>query len=898
VNGIARVLLGTKHVIEQYSINGESSFYKSVAGGSERHDTFTESKIKRLRTHALETNIQCVQGLIPEFMSRIELDGGTLTQSFVNEIHESLRYEHEAINASFAIVIAVAASACTMGAGAVVGGAVAGGLTMTGTAAALTTTMVGAGFSSLCAQAAVSLASNKGDIDKALKSVTSKEALQSVGIAMASAGAAHGINTYFKVPLNPSAITGLTQHAAYHSIAMISNMAAEAAIAGKTDGKGAALKAIASTLGSKLANVIGDFNYAGEIDFFTHKALHALKGAAEGRIVGGKKGMEAGALGAFLAETVAEAITPTNGIGKMKVKDQPDYSEDRLLLTKNVAKVVAGLVAAASGMDATQVSIVILSATTSLDSNFEHSAKNLKDESTEIAEEEKDDETAKENTPALTINGAGFDLIDHVDNHPGMRKRSLSLTSLYLHEQKTQAEVESAHADGWWNKCLAADKVDRAKQKIAARPFAKSAGQAKDYAVNNPGKTTACVAAAALTGGAAFAPTILTGLGLGAAGGFVGSMANHDFAINSTKDAASIAISTALGGLMPAPAKLFFSASVATGVYGYATDAPDLMWEGIGGAAFSFVPFVRELRAATKNVSVASSHFTRSLDDLMLKPAVNSNNPVRPTANLNYMSVPQSLTQTEVNGIEQLAQKMSGGSGGAGIKSTTMSGSSSTPKLPIKDSIIMYGHRKDSTGQLIETAIGIKGKERDILNLAKSTKGLIEGADEATAAYMRMKASRASPTSVARDGVNIPKPSAAWREVQAAKMNIDSEKLIQLEQSLIKGEYNKVKGHHVHAKKAFEGHANYDPKKGFSISDELMSAYGIKHSTITGSQQKLFNELAKSGRPNTIYEHSRIAVEALVEAGMPENAARSIVAESLSNLRVMNVRNPVNIPWN
>jgi hypothetical protein len=114
-----------------------------------------------------------------------------------------------------------------------------------------------------------------------------------------------------------------------------------------------------------------------------------------------------------------------------------------------------------------------------------------------------------------------------------------------------------------------------------------------------------------------------------------------------------------------------------------------------------------------------------------------------------------------------------------------------------------------------------------------------------------------------------------------------------------KGPYKPVvNGHHIHAKKAFEGHPNYDPKTGFSISNDLMNAYGVKHSTVTGVQQKLFNELAKSGRPNTMYEHSRIAVQALVEAGMPNDIARSLVAESVNSLRLMNVKNPMNIPWN
>ena len=43
-----------------------------------------------------------------------------------------------------------------------------------------------------------------------------------------------------------------------------------------------------------------------------------------------------------------------------------------------------------------------------------------------------------------------------------------------------------------------------------------------------------------------------------------------------------------------------------------------------------------------------------------------------------------------------------------------------------------------------------------------------------------------------------------------------------------------------------------------------MKELGIKHHKITSFQQKLFKELEKSGRPNTMKEHTRIAVESLV----------------------------------
>lgn len=74
---------------------------------------------------------------------------------------------------------------------------------------------------------------------------------------------------------------------------------------------------------------------------------------------------------------------------------------------------------------------------------------------------------------------------------------------------------------------------------------------------------------------------------------------------------------------------------------------------------------------------------------------------------------------------------------------------------------------------------------------------------------------------------------------------------------------------------------------------------GIKsHEAITGAQQKLFNELAKSGKANTLQEHTRIAVQALVDAGASREAAREVTAYALKDLKLSGVTKPTCIPWN
>jgi uncharacterized protein YoaH (UPF0181 family) len=76
-----------------------------------------------------------------------------------------------------------------------------------------------------------------------------------------------------------------------------------------------------------------------------------------------------------------------------------------------------------------------------------------------------------------------------------------------------------------------------------------------------------------------------------------------------------------------------------------------------------------------------------------------------------------------------------------------------------------------------------------------------------------------------------------------------------------------------------------------------MKSYGLNHQKMTSKQRELFKELAESGRPNTMQEHSRIAVEALIAGGASRGQARKLVAESLWNLRKQGVRQPTNIPW-
>ncbi|MCF7360840.1 hemagglutinin repeat-containing protein [Vibrio sp. A1-b2] len=111
------------------------------------------------------------------------------------------------------------------------------------------------------------------------------------------------------------------------------------------------------------------------------------------------------------------------------------------------------------------------------------------------------------------------------------------------------------------------------------------------------------------------------------------------------------------------------------------------------------------------------------------------------------------------------------------------------------------------------------------------------------------------------------------------------------------GPYKAVKGHHVHAKAAFKDHVSYNNNDGFSISQNFMKENGLDHKEMTKYQRQAFKELHESGRPNTLTEHTQIAVDALIAGGATQAEARSLVAQSLNTLRNNGVRVPTNIPW-
>ncbi len=66
---------------------------------------------------------------------------------------------------------------------------------------------------------------------------------------------------------------------------------------------------------------------------------------------------------------------------------------------------------------------------------------------------------------------------------------------------------------------------------------------------------------------------------------------------------------------------------------------------------------------------------------------------------------------------------------------------------------------------------------------------------------------------------------------------------------------------------------------------------------MTSTQQRLFRELATSGRPNTLNEHATIALKVLMAGGFREDEAGVIVAKALEQLLAWGITEPNHLPW-
>jgi hypothetical protein len=104
-------------------------------------------------------------------------------------------------------------------------------------------------------------------------------------------------------------------------------------------------------------------------------------------------------------------------------------------------------------------------------------------------------------------------------------------------------------------------------------------------------------------------------------------------------------------------------------------------------------------------------------------------------------------------------------------------------------------------------------------------------------------------------------------------------------------------GHHIPAKRAFEGIPVYDTKAALAVPRDEMLRRGIKHTDITGAQQVLYREFAKTGKELSWKVLERIETEALIRAGLDPRIAQATVKKAIFALKRKGVPVPSRIPW-
>ncbi len=104
-------------------------------------------------------------------------------------------------------------------------------------------------------------------------------------------------------------------------------------------------------------------------------------------------------------------------------------------------------------------------------------------------------------------------------------------------------------------------------------------------------------------------------------------------------------------------------------------------------------------------------------------------------------------------------------------------------------------------------------------------------------------------------------------------------------------------GHHILAKRAFEGVEGYDLKQALAISNDELGRLNVIHTNITPKQQQLYMAFAKTGKPLTLEAMQSIETKALIQAGMDAKIADSIVKRAVAHMKDSGISAPIRTPW-
>lgn len=302
------VKLGTNHCTTNKSTQNSSVWWQSSQQDHGEHFTYSNPSIASpIHISSKEAILQTVRGHALSYLENIRTIEREPVKEFLDEYHcnETKKIQGPGIALSSLITLIVAIG--TQGTGASIA------QTLFSVSEPFQVAMWNVGVTAVCKKAAVSLVSHQGDIKGVFEDLTSEEFLKSFMTTVGTAGLSKfmidklKLSTETKDFLDHFKVTALKASigagfaAALHGYDFAKEFR-ESIINSEID-----------SLGGYLAAQIGAaFPLHHEImDFTTHKLLHGVLGSALGAITNEdrKSGAFAGALGAIVAETVADIIT-------------------------------------------------------------------------------------------------------------------------------------------------------------------------------------------------------------------------------------------------------------------------------------------------------------------------------------------------------------------------------------------------------------------------------------------------------------------------------------------------------------------------------------------------------------------------------------------------------------
>jgi hypothetical protein len=105
-------------------------------------------------------------------------------------------------------------------------------------------------------------------------------------------------------------------------------------------------------------------------------------------------------------------------------------------------------------------------------------------------------------------------------------------------------------------------------------------------------------------------------------------------------------------------------------------------------------------------------------------------------------------------------------------------------------------------------------------------------------------------------------------------------------------------GHHIPAKRAFQGAPNYDPNSALAIPRAELDRLNISHGQITGGQAAGYTAVGTKGDTTLSWDDiEKVEIWALEYAGMERGMAVDVVERAISALRRSGVKRATRIPW-